>query len=86
MAHQFVILLDFHCVGVGSSSLWQSVVVCGSFCIYKVIISIGLSAAGAKPSLESYESLEILRLFKFEDIITMVRRSVGCATPPSVMV
>ena len=37
-------------------------------------------------SVESLEFLEILRLLKFEDIITMVRRSVGGATPPSVMV
>ena len=52
-----------------------------------------LGAAGAKAdctlptilSLESLEFLEILRLFKFEDIITMVSRIVGGATPPSVM-
>ena len=36
--------------------------------------------------LESLEFLEILRLLKFEDIITMVRSHVGSATPPSVMV
>ena len=32
------------------------------------------------------EFLEILRLFEFEELITMVRRSGGDATPPSVMV
>ena len=37
-------------------------------------------------SVESLEFLEILRLLKFEDIITMVRSHVGSATPPSVMV
>ena len=36
-------------------------------------------------SLESLGFLEILRLFKFEEIITMVSRSGGGATPPSVM-
>ena len=30
--------------------------------------------------------LEIFRLLKFEDVITMVRSHVGSATPPSVMV
>ena len=40
----------------------------------------------SKPSLEFLELLEILRLLKIEEIITMVRRSVGGATPPSVMV
>ncbi len=51
-----------------------------------------MSAAGAKADcalptilLEYLEFLEILRLFKFEDIITMVSRIVGGATPPSVM-
>ena len=36
-------------------------------------------------SLESLGFLEILRLFKFEEIITMVSRSGGGASPPSVM-
>ena len=35
--------------------------------------------------LESLEFLEILRLLKFENFITMVRRNLGSATPPSVM-
>ena len=81
--------------------MWQSLAVRGSFNFYKLIISIGLSAAGAKadcakadcalptilsqPSVESLKFLKILRLFKFEDIITMVSRSGGGATPPSVM-
>ena len=71
-------------------SQWQS-----NF--YRSIITTGLSTAGAKtnsalptilswPFLESLEFQEILRLFKFEDIITLVRRSVGSATPLSVMV
>ena len=58
----------------------------------QLIISSSLSAAGAKADcalptilLEYLEFLEILRLFKFEDIITMVSRIVGGATPPSVM-
>ena len=38
-----------------------------------------------RPSIEYLEFLEIRRFFKFEDIITMVRRSGGGATPPSVM-
>ena len=77
-------------------SLWQSVAVCGSFNFYRLIITTGLSPAGAKancalhtilskPSLESLEFLEILRLF-FEETITVVYRSVGNATPPFVMV
>ena len=35
--------------------------------------------------LESLEFLEILRLLKLENFITMVRRNLGSATPPSVM-
>ena len=35
--------------------------------------------------LESLEFLEILRLLKFDNFITMVRRNLGSATPPSVM-
>ena len=35
--------------------------------------------------LESLEFLEILRLLKFDNLITMVRRNLGSATPPSVM-
>ena len=35
--------------------------------------------------LESLEFLEILRLLKLENFITIVRRNLGSATPPSVM-
>ena len=35
--------------------------------------------------VESLEFLEILRLLKFYNFITMVRRNLGSATPPSVM-
>ena len=35
--------------------------------------------------LKSLEFLEILRLLKLENFITMVRGNLGSATPPSVM-
>ena len=35
--------------------------------------------------LKSLEFLEILRLLKLENFITIVRRNLGSATPPSVM-
>ena len=74
-------------------NLWQSMAVNWQ----SLLICISLSAAGAKancalptilcqPSLESLAFLEILRLLKSEDIITIVRSHVGSATPPSVMV
>ena len=60
---------------------------------YKLIITISRSRRregwlriNHDSSQESLEIQEILRLFKFEDIISMVRRSLAGATPPSVMV
>ena len=75
-------------------SLWQSAAVCFSFNFYKLYRPERRRREGRLRTphdpilafLEPLEFLEILRLFKFEDIISMVtvRRSVGGATPPSV--
>ena len=66
-------------------SLWQSLTVSFSFNFYKLYRPERTPHDPILAFLEPLEFVKILRLFKFEDIITMVRRSVGNATPPSVM-
>ena len=46
---------------------------------------LGVAGPPILAFLEPSEFLEILGPFKFDDIITMVTRSDGGATPPSVM-
>ena len=63
-----------------SGSVWQCVAVCGS--LWQSVAVFG----SLWQSVPSQESFEILEIFKFEDIMTMVIRIVGGAIPPSVMV